>query len=51
MVKCILRLHEDLRPALPRTLLGGSWVVISRLISPLIWVISYKYRYPTYNYS
>ena len=22
------------------TLLGGSWVVISRVISPLIWVIS-----------
>ena len=22
-----------------RTLLGGSWVVISRVISPLIWVI------------
>ena len=31
-------------------LLGGSWV-ISGVISPLIWVISYKYRYPTSNSS
>ena len=28
-------------------LLGGSWAVISGVISPLIW--GYKYSYPTYN--
>ena len=29
--------------------LGGSWVVTSGVISPLIWVITYNYSYPTYN--
>ena len=29
--------------------LGGSWVVRSRVTSPLIGVISYKYSYPTYK--
>ena len=34
-------------------LLGGSWVVISMVLSPLIWVIknSYLTYNPTYNYS
>ena len=31
------------------SILGGSGVVISGVISLLIWVISYKYSYPTYN--
>ena len=29
--------------------LGGSWVVISMVISPLIWLIIYNYSYPTYT--
>ena len=34
------------------SLLGGSWVVISRAISPLIWVISIVTLLitPSYNY-
>ena len=34
------------------SLLGGSWVVISGVISPLIWVISIvnPTSNPTYNY-
>ena len=31
-------------------LLGGSWVVISGVIFPLITNIGYIYSYPTYNY-
>ena len=31
---------ECLTEGSPQTLLGGSWVVISGVISPLIWVVS-----------
>ena len=38
---------------LHRAVLGGSWVVISGVISPGIWVVSIVYptSTPTYNYS
>ena len=32
-------------PFLSRTLLGGSWVVMSGVISPVVWV---NYGYPTF---
>ena len=35
-----LRDNQVYRGLHPKTLLGGSWVVISRVISPLIWVIT-----------
>ena len=38
--------HRDPRPGSPNSesvLLGGSWVLISRVISPLIWVITICY--------
>ena len=41
------RVESVLRVSWP--LLGGSWVVISRVISPLIGAISDNYSYPTYN--
>ena len=31
-------------------MLGGSWVVISGVISPLMWVISYRYMGVDQNY-
>ena len=40
-MRCIEEGAEDPFPSMCiiRTLLGGSWVVISRVINPLIWVI------------
>ena len=32
--------QNKVEPRCPDALLGGSWVVISRVISPLSWVIS-----------
>ena len=41
---------EILKPEGSETILGGSWDLVSKVISPLIGVISnYKYSYLIYN--
>ena len=41
LLSCVQKLsHEEALDPKPQTLLGGSWVVISGVISPLIWVIN-----------
>ena len=46
-VECCSRQSKAGNQLEPYTLLGGSWDLVSKVISTLIW--GYKYSYPNYN--